>query len=211
MKLVFNIEGKYITELARSWLYEEKRPFGKVKELLLSCMCGTNHSNQQLEKYVDDVLTFKKRFEGNTKDNTFCLTEETNIRLPNYIKTKNLEHYYFNIKNNIQNKFDICPYGFINPQGEYIPVEWCKHSKWANDYIQEHYTIEQQLTGNPESYIGTDYLIYIKNWILIDSPTQDEGRVQIGNKITKAQKETLYDYFIFFNRIEEANKLYEED
>ena len=42
MKISFSVEGEFITNLARDWFYNHKVPYKKVKELLLSCMAGTD-------------------------------------------------------------------------------------------------------------------------------------------------------------------------
>lgn len=211
MELSFNVQGEFITQTAREWFYLEKRPFTKVKELLLSCMCGTNISKEILNQYVEDILKFKRKFIGNTKDNTFCLVDE--------IETNKLSKYYEELKKYRKLPFEICEYGFINPQGEYIPVQWCKHGEWANDYLKKNYSTKEWMhfmnnakgeINNRTCCSSTDALVNQLNWILIDNPHQGKGIIQQGKRITKAQKETLYDYLIHFNRVEEANKLYKE-
>lgn len=156
MDLAFNINGEYITTLARQWFYDEKKPFEKVKELLLSCMCGTSISKKTLNTYVEDILKFKRKFVGNTEDNTFRLVEDSEVN----DKVK----YYKDIKEYGKIPFEVCEYGFINPQGKYIPVKWCGHQEWASDYINEKYTIiEQMKKSDGGKYIGTDFLIHIEN------------------------------------------------
>ena len=76
MELVFNIQGEFITQTARDWFYLERKPFEKVKELLLSCMCGTDISKETLNQYVEDILKFKRKFVGETQNDTFCLVED---------------------------------------------------------------------------------------------------------------------------------------
>lgn len=211
--LSFNVQGEFITNLAREQFYLERRPFEKVKELLLSCMCGTDIPKQTLEGYVEDILRYKRKFVGETKDNTFCLVEENRVA-PTITKD------YESIKKYGKIPFEICEYGFINPQGKYIPVEWCKHGRWALDFLKENFEEDewiimmldekQNLTRKTYSE-PTDVLVYKLNWILIDNPQQGEGIIHLGNRITKYQKETLYDYFMFFGRDKEASNLYKED
>lgn len=204
MGLVFNIQGEYITKTARDWFYLERKPFEKVKELLLSCMCGTDISKETLNQYVEDVLKFKKKFVGETRNDTFCLVEDN--------EKNDLIKYYDYIKESGKIPFEICEYGFINPQGKYIPVEWCNHSEWARKYVSKNYSIEERMKNkNKYNYYDVDWLVHIKNWILIDNPQQGRGHAQIGKSMTKAQKETLFDYYMFFNRKTEAMKLYEEE
>ena len=40
----FNVSGDFVTETARSWLYEERRPYDKVIDFLLASMAGTDLS-----------------------------------------------------------------------------------------------------------------------------------------------------------------------
>lgn len=47
--LSFNVEGEFITQLAKEWLFYEGKEFKKVMELLLSCMCGTDMSEKNIE------------------------------------------------------------------------------------------------------------------------------------------------------------------
>lgn len=202
MKISFSVEGEFITDLARDWFYNRKVPYTKVKELLLSCMAGTDIPKSKLIEYVGDILKFKKKFIGNTRDNTFTLVEDPEVN--------RLSKYFETLKEYRVLPFEISPYGFINPEGKYIPVKWCEHQKWAGEYINSTYSIEEQLKGNKNCYIGTDFLVYMKNWILINNPQQGKGIVNTGKSITKKQKETLYDYYIFFNRKKEADDLYKE-
>lgn len=207
----FNVEGEFITNLARSQFYEEKRPFEKVKNLLLSCMSGTSIPLETLEKYVDDILTFKRKFTGNTKDENFCLVEDTRDNLPYYIKNKNIEDYYTKLKQG-KSEFEISQYGFIDTKGKFIPVPWCEHSSWARKYLEENYSIDELVkTSQNGKYVNADYLIYIKGWILLHNAHQGEAFAEQGKPMTKAQRETLYDYYMNYNRISEANKLFEEE
>lgn len=204
----FIVEGKFITDLAREWFYNEHRPYDKVKELLLSCMCGTNINQKTLDSYVDDILQYKRKFIGSTKDNSFCLVDDDIQNAHKYTK------YFYILKEYGKIPFEICEYGFINPQGKYIPVNWSDHAKYASDYIKNFYknnTEDWFLFLNKYDWDATDALVKGLNWILIDNPHQGEGIIQRGNRITKKQKETLYDYYIFFNRVKEANLLYEEE
>ncbi len=143
IEVAFGVEGEFITNLAREWFYLEKRPYKKVEELLLNCMCGTDISLDILKSYVKDILTFKKKFKGKTRDNTFGLVEEShNIELPSYIKTKNIKAYYNRLKGPSAGEF--YEYGFIKPNGEFIAVEWAEHCEWANRYMNKKYTTEER-------------------------------------------------------------------
>lgn len=72
--LTFNIEGKFITQLAREWMFIEGKDFEKVIELLLSCMGGTEMSEKELRRHAEDILLGRAEFSGNTATGTFCMT-----------------------------------------------------------------------------------------------------------------------------------------
>lgn len=71
--VTFNIEGKFITQLAREWMFIEGKDFEKVIDLLLSCMCGTEMSEKDLQRYAEDILLGRAELSGNTANGTFCM------------------------------------------------------------------------------------------------------------------------------------------
>lgn len=73
-QLTFNVQGEFITQLAREWFFIERRPFEEVMDLLLSCMCGTDMSEKELKRKAEDVLLGRAEFSGSTADGTFCMT-----------------------------------------------------------------------------------------------------------------------------------------
>lgn len=119
-----------------------------------------------------------------------------------------------------QGEEPVCDYGWLEPDGTWHPVEWGRHSEWAGEWLKEN----KPYKVYPEIYVRTDeggsrhhisngdVLIFSLGWVLIDSPWQGLPKTTSdpGRKLTKAQKEFLYDYFIERGRNEEANRLYEE-
>lgn len=73
-QLSFNIQGEFITRLAREWLFYEGRDIDKVMDLLLSCMGGTDMEPEKLRRYAEDVLLGRAEFSGSTADGTFHMT-----------------------------------------------------------------------------------------------------------------------------------------
>lgn len=71
MTLSFNIQGEFITKLAREWLFYEGKDIEKIMDLLLSCMGGTDMKPEELKRYAEDVLLGRADFSGNTADGTF--------------------------------------------------------------------------------------------------------------------------------------------
>ena len=113
------------------------------------------------------------------------------------------------------------PYGWIEPDGTYHPVDWGEHAKWAQEYLEENYPYKEyhamywkeQADGTRKNYVNGDMLVYCLGWVLLDSPVQAQARPTFDRikGLTKAQKEFLYDYYMDYNRPEDANKLYKED
>lgn len=102
------------------------------------------------------------------------------------------------------------PYGFIAPDGVFHRVEWGEHGEWAETYINTSGLLDD-FDNSPYSY-PTDYLIHIKGWLLLHSPSNGRPKLTASVKpMTKAQREALYDYYIKAGREEEANAIYRED
>lgn len=103
----------------------------------------------------------------------------------------------------------VAPYGFISPDGEFHPVKWADHERFAGDYIREHDGWEATLENIGDT--GTDYLVLRKGWLLLHNPRQGTPFLTSGDKpMTKAQREALYDYYIKYGMKEDANALYKE-
>lgn len=58
-ELSFSVTGEFVTRIAREWFWLEHKPWVVVEELLLSCMCGTDQSKEELQKLARDVV-FRK-------------------------------------------------------------------------------------------------------------------------------------------------------
>lgn len=115
-------------------------------------------------------------------------------------------------------------YGWLEPNGTFHAVEWGNHQEWANNYLEKNLTPEEQFDAMVEintsgmAKSGTDvvgaadYLVK-RGWILLHNPTQGISFPTSNptGRITKAQKEFLYDYYTERNCEKEANAVWEED
>lgn len=70
--LSFSISGDFITELARTWFWEEHRPIQTVLELIGNCMSGADA--YQIEQVTVSILEGRKKLTG---INVFQLEEDT--------------------------------------------------------------------------------------------------------------------------------------
>ena len=206
----FSITGEFVTNMARSWLYEENRPYTTVLKFLLSCMTGTDLEEKELIKLANDVLTGKKQFIGNTRDDSYCMVDDDTDVLTRYslyfenlpepvpepveeretnTSLEKIRAYDKILKKEIT-KDD---YGWLSPDGKFYPVGWGSHDSWARDYITKHFKGVDVF--RPCFYCG-DFLEK-KGWLLLHNTYM--GAVELSadelRDASKKQKEFLYDYF----------------
>ena len=104
-------------------------------------------------------------------------------------------------------------YGWLSPKGDFYSVEFGNHQAWAADYLLKLYRSgkisyeEAKIHNNGNA---GDVLIDL-GWILIHNPNQNNLKAtwNISNRMTKVQKEFLYDFLCKHGMTKEANKLYE--
>ena len=88
-------------------------------------------------------------------------------------------------------------YGFITPMGDFISGDWGYHEETAfkillaNNWEDEFVKWDGE---NGNSRLARDFLIDQKNYCLIHSPAQN-GIIVTYNKLTKHQRNYLFDYF----------------
>jgi hypothetical protein len=219
--LHFNILGDWVTDTARSWLYEEKRPYEKVLDFLLSSMEGSTLSREELRKFANDILVGKKRLTGSTIDNTYgMMDDDTDIigKYSDYFSNKipeqeteeeeriaesreriNRLFKSVNSMSPVKNSEGSKDYGWLNPNGKFYPVPWGEHTKWAYEYVEKHYPKADYMDE-------ADFLIS-RRWILIHSPANSIPIIEM-NSATKRQKEFLYDYYMERGMMDDANSVW---
>lgn len=69
----FDINGEFITKVAREWLYIEGKEYEKIMELLINSMAGTDTPKTTLRRYAEDILIGRAELKGNTADGTYHL------------------------------------------------------------------------------------------------------------------------------------------
>ena len=69
----FSVEGEFITDLSRSWLWDEHKPYSKVEELLLACLVTDQLTESERKSIVVDILEGRKKLVG---INSFTLEED---------------------------------------------------------------------------------------------------------------------------------------
>ncbi len=229
--LHFVVTGDWVTTMSRDMFWLEKRTYKEVEHFLLNCMHGTELPKSTLQNYAKDVLLGKRKFIGNTGDDSYTLVDDnTNIAAlyksgPRLLDLPLVEEVFNSVirqeaqlesLNAAESAFQI-DYGWLAPSGQFIPVEWADHSRWALEYVENNMleAFIEYRTKTPRDLriqMAGDFLVYEKGWILLHSPMQGpafETR-DLSRRRTKAQIEFLFDYYMLRKRTQEANNLYKE-
>lgn len=99
----FSINGEFITQLAKERFFMEGADYENVMELLLSCMCGTEMSDQERKRHAEDVLLGRAEFAGNTADGSFCMrTYDAEDKLPEVPEYFNIFTSYAKLKKKLK-------------------------------------------------------------------------------------------------------------
>ena len=225
-QLNFSLTGEFVTHTAREWLYAEKRPYEKVLDFLLACMCGTNYSAKTLKKLAHDVLVGKKKFIGTTRDNSFCMVDDDADIIKEYsyaFKNDEPIERYVGEATDVENRDSVMAgirayekkikkinaemitkstllhdFGWLNPSGKFFGCNWGEHESQAMERLEEYYP---DVPTGPfdEGYYAGDYLVK-KGWLLLHNPSDPGGFAVIRDddiqSATKRQKEFLWDYFL---------------
>lgn len=115
-----------------------------------------------------------------------------------------------------RNPVDEPDYGWLFPDGTFHPVDWGEHQGWAYEWLKEHDPgFNDGLEEKLHLYLteAGDYLSEHYGAILLHSPWQGIACTTMAENVrmTKAQKEFLYDYYTKRNQHDKANALWRED
>ena len=86
--LCFQIEGEWITNLARTWFWDENKDYEVVEELLLNCLMTDEISLDEKKDIVREIVEGRKKLMGL---NTFTLEEDGVLVRPIYKKVQELK------------------------------------------------------------------------------------------------------------------------
>lgn len=87
-------------------------------------------------------------------------------------------------------------FGYVTPDGSFIPSDYGTHEESAIKIVKEMGWMKER--RNSVYDLCRDFLVYVKGYALIHNPLMDGGYIVTHNPakdLTKAQRETLYDYF----------------
>ena len=267
--LSFSITGDFVTRTAREWFWYEHKPWAVVQEFLLSCMCGTDMSEEELIDLARKVVNGQAKFIGNTADDSYAMVDD-NKDLPSECrdywtqKIENLEQelhdvrkQFFDLVDTINDKgygwliempdlFDdkdddldgsFAPnalldsyleqtrledkgftdnYGWLEPNGNFHPVDYANHQEWALDELlrrgwHDEYVKWDDTTTRTLTTAG-DFLTNVKGWVLLHNPGRGIARAEVSETraLTKAQKDFLFGYYADRGKHDLAQKYLEE-
>ena len=109
-------------------------------------------------------------------------------------------------------------FGYVAPDGTFFPSGFGTHEAKALAIIKaggfgSSYINWKRMSAGA-SGLARDFLIYEKGYCLIHNPSMDGGYILTqspSKNLTKAQRETLYDYFIENGDSFLANQYMQED
>lgn len=243
----FSVTGEFVTKVAREWFWLEGKPWLVVEEFLLSCMCGTNKSRDELVELATKVVIGRAKFIGNTGDGSYSMVDDDQDLVSKYIgrwskqisdmkkELREIEEKYISLTNylidsgygymisdagigdddydnaatsdllndfmkqkSIENEGHTGNYGWLDPMGNFYPVEFAEHNSFAFDVIKSRgWEKEFASSGVGGIYACGDFLTGEKGWALLHNPGMGVAFVTSSpeKQLTKSQREFLYGYY----------------
>lgn len=74
----WKVDGAFICDLARTWFWDEDKPYAKCEELILTCLGGNDLEERELKLIAQDIIEGRKKLVG---INLFDLVDDNeNVR-----------------------------------------------------------------------------------------------------------------------------------
>lgn len=110
---------------------------------------------------------------------------------------------------------EVLKYGFLAPSGDFIEGPWGTHEELAFEIIKDKGWEDEYFSWQVETIRhASDFLVQVKGYVLLHCPC-GFGRTDITRsqekRLTKAQREFLYDYLIKDGQDILANHIIQED
>ena len=82
----FKVDGSFITDLARTWFWDENKPYEVCEELLFDCLGGTDATRDDLKWIAQNIIEGRKKLVG---INIFDLVDDNENIRPLSVKINN--------------------------------------------------------------------------------------------------------------------------
>ena len=106
----FHIDSAFLTDVARSWFWNEKMPYEKSEELLMCCLNTDELSLEEKEAICKDVIEGRKKFVG--IDECQIVDDGKNVRT---IDEKLKNHTRYNAIAAIKTDIACNPFKYLDP------------------------------------------------------------------------------------------------
>ncbi len=202
----FQVDGEFITELARTWFWEEDKPYEVCEELILTCLSGTNQSEDELRHIAQNIIEGRKKLVG---INCFTLEDDNENVRPLSVK---IESQYRKLKiEELKTYMSSRMIDYVDP---YSTV---KSLKAAKEYGVTNY--EQCMTWFWYNEDGIDHR-YMRPWepgddMLLDENDDTELGLWLYNYpelvydvLTESEEHPSSPYFweVLYNKIKDNTR-----
>lgn len=106
----FHIDSAFLTDIARSWFWNEKMPYKKSEELLMCCLNTDKLSLEEKKAICKDVIEGRKKFVG--IDECQIVNDGKNVRT---IDEELKNHTRYNAIAAIKTDIACNPFKYLDP------------------------------------------------------------------------------------------------
>lgn len=146
MQIGWRIEGQFVCDLARTWFWDEDKPYAQCEELILSCLGGNDLSERELKLIAQEIIEGRKKLVG---VNSFELVDDNENVRPISMKLEEVARRQKIAE--IRDLMSSRMIDFVDPfstskskavarENCYTTLEECRTWFWyLNDYIDRNY------------------------------------------------------------------------
>lgn len=108
-KVSFSVDGEFVCNLARTWFWDEDKPYAKAEELLSSCLVTDQISLEERKEIARDILEGRSILKG---INDFNLVDDGELIRP--ITNKLDEYRKRDTIHKIKEDMEVCPWLYVD-------------------------------------------------------------------------------------------------
>lgn len=166
LNMHFAVEGEFICQLARSWFWDQDKPYAKCEELLLSVLESNTVSLTERKQIAREILEGKKILKG---VNTLTLEEDgENIRA---IEEKIEEYRKREMIRKIKEDMELYPEKYVDPYS--CPKDIKRYAPVTNLYHQDQKLLTSAY-GDLSPETNLKVWVYATEYIMLDISRLDE-------------------------------------
>lgn len=189
-QISFDIQGEFVTKIAREWFYTGEKSLDKVMELLLACMENPAISEDERKRHAEDILLGRAALKGSSAAGTYHLERYEPGEEEPMPKNMNIWKEAEKKLSKMDERWDIAM-EYV-PEGIKREIRKALGEETAEDRQQEALSSYVKRMTDPSMGIAF--------------ATRDDTK-----RYTKPQKEFLYNFYIERDCHDEANAIWRED